>query len=67
MGNIRAGGIIAAGEGSRLRASGFPVSKPLVTILGKPLIAHTLERFRSAGIDHLAMIINEESPDTRRC
>jgi NDP-sugar pyrophosphorylase family protein len=66
MGNIRAGGIIAAGEGSRLRASGFPVSKPLVTILGKPLIAHTLERFRSAGIDHLAMIINEESPDTRR-
>lgn len=64
--SIRAGGIIAAGEGSRLRAGGFAVSKPLVTILGKPLIAHTIERFRAAGIGHLAMIINEESTDTRR-
>ncbi len=66
MGQIRAGGIIAAGEGSRLRADGFGVSKPLVTIAGKPLIAHTLERFRAAGIDRLAIIVNEESPDTRR-
>ena len=66
MGEIRAGGIIAAGEGSRLRADGFSVSKPLVTIAGRPLIAHTLERFRVAGIDRLAMIVNEKSPDTRR-
>ncbi len=66
LGKIRAGGIIAAGEGSRLRAGGFAVSKPLVTIADKPLIAHTLDRFRGAGIDRLAMIINEESPDTRQ-
>ena len=66
MGAIRAGGVIAAGEGSRLRADGFAVGKPLVTVAGKPLIAHTLERFRAAGIGRLAMIVNEESPDTRR-
>jgi NDP-sugar pyrophosphorylase family protein len=35
------GGIIAAGEGSRLRADGFRVSKPMVQVGGRPLIDHT--------------------------
>jgi NDP-sugar pyrophosphorylase family protein len=64
-GAIIAGGIIAAGEGSRLRAGGWTGSKPLMPIAGRPLIAHSLERLRAAGIARIAMIINEESPDCR--
>ena len=66
IGTITAGGIIAAGEGSRLRAGGWSGSKPLLPIAGQPLIAHSLERFRAAGIARIAMIINEESPDCRQ-
>ncbi|HEX3064759.1 MAG TPA: NDP-sugar synthase [Dongiaceae bacterium] len=65
IGAITAGGIIAAGEGSRLRAGGWSGSKPLLPIAGRPLIAHSLERFRDAGIARIAVIINEESPDSR--
>lgn len=60
------GGIIAAGEGSRLRADGYAMSKPLLPLQSKPLIAHTLDRFRTAGIDRVTIIINEESEDLRR-
>ncbi|HEY2889625.1 MAG TPA: NTP transferase domain-containing protein [Dongiaceae bacterium] len=66
IGAITAGAIIAAGEGSRLRAGGWSGSKPLLPIAGRPLIAHSLERFRDAGIARIAMIINEESPDSRQ-
>jgi len=60
------GGIIAAGEGSRLRADGYRVSKPMVPVGGRPLIDHTLDRFRSAGIRHLTIVINEDSDDCRQ-
>ena len=55
LGRIAQGGIIAAGEGSRLRAGGWPMSKPMVPVAGRPLIDHALDRFRAAGIGHLAM------------
>ncbi|HZP70368.1 MAG TPA: NTP transferase domain-containing protein [Pseudolabrys sp.] len=60
------GGIIAAGEGSRLRADGYRVSKPMVPVGGRPLIGHTLERFRSAGIRRVTIVINEASDDCRQ-
>ena len=60
------GGIIAAGEGSRLRAEGWRVSKPMVPVLGRPLIEHALSRFRAAGIRKLSIIINETSDDCGR-
>ena len=60
------GGIIAAGEGSRLRADGYRVSKPMVPVGGRPLIDHALDRFRSAGIRHLTVVINEASDDCRQ-
>lgn len=64
--SIRRGGIIAAGEGSRLRADGLVVSKPLVPVSGRPLIGHALDRFRAAGIEKISVIINEESIDCRQ-
>jgi len=60
------GGIIAAGEGSRLRADGFHVSKPMVQIGGRPLIDHALDRFRAAGIRKVTVGINEASDDCRQ-
>jgi NDP-sugar pyrophosphorylase family protein len=59
------GGIIAAGHGSRLRADGYRVSKPMVPVAGRPLIQLTLDRFRAAGILRVSIIINEASEDCR--
>ena len=63
---ILQGGIIAAGNGSRLRADGYRVSKPMVPVAGRPLIDHALDRFRTAGIRRLTIIINDTSDDCRQ-
>ncbi len=59
-------GIIAAGHGSRLRADGYRVSKPMVSVAGRPLIDHTLDRFRAVGFRRLTVIINDTSDDCRQ-
>jgi NDP-sugar pyrophosphorylase family protein len=59
------GGIIAAGQGIRLRADGYQMSKPMVPIGGRPLLGLTLDRFRAAGIRRLTIIINEAATDCR--
>jgi NDP-sugar pyrophosphorylase family protein len=53
------GAIIAAGEGSRLRADGFTVPKPLVPVAGLPLIGAVLGNFAAAGITAITIIVNE--------
>ena len=53
------GAIIAAGEGSRLRADGFRVPKPLVEVAGVPLIGAVLRNFAAAGITAITVIVNE--------
>ena len=63
---ILQGGIIAAGEGSRLRADGYRVSKPMVPVAGRPLIDLALDRFRAVGIRQLTIIINDTSDDCRQ-
>lgn len=55
-----AGGIIAAGEGSRLRAAGFTMPKPLVPVAGLPLIETVIGNFRAAGVRSLVVIVNEQ-------
>jgi NDP-sugar pyrophosphorylase family protein len=54
------GAIIAAGEGSRLRADGFRVPKPLVEVAGLPLIGTVLRNFTAAGVTALTIILNEQ-------
>jgi len=54
------GAIIAAGEGSRLRADGFRVPKPLVEVAGLPLIGAVLRNFTAAGITAITIILNEQ-------
>jgi len=55
-----AGGIIAAGEGRRLRQGGFAMPKPMVPIAGVPLIESVIRNFHAARIGPLAIIVNEQ-------
>jgi NDP-sugar pyrophosphorylase family protein len=63
---ILRGGVIAAGHGTRLRADGYRVSKPMTLVGGRPLIDHALDRFRAVGVRQATLIVNEESDDCRR-
>ena len=54
------GGIIAAGEGRRLREDGFAMPKPLVPVAGVPLIEATLRNFLAAGVSSLVVIVNDQ-------
>lgn len=58
------GGIIAAGEGSRLRAAGVTVPKPMVPVGGVPLVEAVIGNFVAAGIRSIVIILNE---DEREC
>lgn len=57
------GGIIAAGEGSRLRQAGWVVPKPMVEVAGVPLIESAIRNFLAAGITRLSIIVNEQERD----
>jgi NDP-sugar pyrophosphorylase family protein len=57
------GGIIAAGEGSRLRRDGFTAPKPLVEVAGVSLIESVIRNFETAGITPLVIIVNEQELD----
>ena len=63
---LRAGAILAAGDGSRLREDGWTMSKPLVPVDGFPLIEHVVENFLAAGIGSLSIIFNAREEDCAR-
>ena len=65
MTDVVRGGIIAAGDGSRLRAAGYARPKPLVTIGGIPLIELVVRNFVAAGIRSLTVIVNDEGRECR--
>jgi len=54
-----AGGIIAAGDGRRLREAGWTIPKPLVPIDGVPLLEGAIGNFLGAGITPVTVIVNE--------
>lgn len=53
---MKAAGIIAAGEGSRLRAAGE--IKPLIQVAGRPLASWVVSGLQSAGVDQLTLLHN---------
>lgn len=59
-------GIIAAGEGSRLRSEGIAVPKPLVEVSGVPLIERLITTFIRNGISEVVCIINDYSLEVKR-
>lgn len=55
--------IIAAGEGSRLRAEGIQSSKPMVRLQGLPSVHRLINIFIRNGAEQIIIIINEYSKD----
>jgi NDP-sugar pyrophosphorylase family protein len=53
------GGIIAAGDGSRLRHAGWTMPKPLVPVAGVPLIEAVIRNFGAARVAPLRIIVND--------
>jgi len=49
--------ILVAGEGTRLRPLTFTIPKPLISMLGKPLIVREVEMFKDANIKDFILVI----------
>lgn len=58
--------IIAAGEGSRLRNEGLNVPKPIVEVMGEPLIVRMIRILEQNHADSISIIINGNMPEVRR-
>lgn len=58
-GRIEGAGVIAAGDGTRLRGAGLAAHKPLVAVAGLPLVAHVFDGLLAAGFRTLAVIFND--------
>jgi len=51
------GVVLVAGEGTRLRPLTFTIPKPLISVLGKPLVVHEIEALRGAGVTDLTLVV----------
>src|SRR5262245_14212299 len=60
------GGVLAAGDGSRLRRDGYSMPKVMVPVAGVPLIEHVVGNFVAAGITPLSMVVNDAATDGAR-
>jgi NDP-sugar pyrophosphorylase family protein len=65
MAGLKAG-IIAAGEGSRLKSEGIALPKPLVRVNGVPLIERLIRTFARNGILEVVCIVNEYSIQVKK-
>jgi 1L-myo-inositol 1-phosphate cytidylyltransferase len=52
--------ILAAGAGTRLRGLTRDLPKPLVSVMGKPLIDYTIEAFIQAGFTRLGIVVGHK-------
>lgn len=53
--------ILAAGEGTRLRPLTSNIPKPLLTVAGKPYLAHLVRALADAGIDEQVLLVGWKS------
>jgi histidinol-phosphate phosphatase family protein len=52
--------ILAGGQGTRLAARAGPVPKPMVQLLGKPVLEHQIELCRKHGFDDIALLVHHQ-------
>ncbi len=52
--------ILAAGKGTRLSPFSQTLPKPMLPLLNKPLLFHSIERFLTAGIRNIGVVINKD-------
>jgi choline kinase len=60
------GVILAAGDGTRLAPFTLTHPKPLVRVLGRPLLDYTMDAFVAAGIRDLVLIVGYKEEQIRR-
>src|ERR1700745_4273018 len=53
--------ILAAGNGTRIKAISGGCPKPLVDFRGKPIIEHVVQRAHTAGIDRVVGVVGYRS------
>ena len=58
--------ILAAGNGTRLRAVSDGLPKPLVQFRGRPILEHVIMRAHEAGIDNFVIVVGYRSHLIRR-
>lgn len=58
-------GIIAAGDGSRLVEEGVSYPKPLVPLLGEPMIGRLIRIFEDNGAGMVCIVVNGHMTDVR--
>lgn len=56
-------GIIAAGDGNRIKEEGSPLPKPLVDINGEPMIGRLINIMEASGANSVSVIVNSDMPD----
>lgn len=56
-------GIIAAGEGTRLREEGSNLPKPLVEIQGEPMMGRLIKLMEKCGANSVSVIYNRDMPE----
>lgn len=56
-------GIIAAGDGNRIKEEGSRVAKPLVKIEGEPMIGRLIRIMEACGAGSVTVIVNSDMPE----
>ena len=57
--------ILTAGEGKRLRPITTSRPKPMIPLIGKPLLEHTIIGLKEAGINHIILIVGYKEETIR--
>jgi choline kinase len=55
--------ILMAGSGSRLRASGEKLPKPLIPICGRPLVSYLIAALEKSGVTNLHIVVGVHGRD----
>ncbi|MGH8093779.1 MAG: NTP transferase domain-containing protein [Chthoniobacterales bacterium] len=58
--------LLMAGTGSRLRAAGHNLPKPLVPIFGRPLISYTVDALQKVGVRNLLTVVGADGDELVR-
>lgn len=58
--------IPAAGEGRRIKPYSVKVPKPMIQVLGKPILEYVLERCKRAGITKIVIIVSPQSSSVKK-
>ncbi len=53
--------IPAAGEGKRIRPYSEKVPKPMIQVLGRPILSHVIGRCKAAGISNIIIVVAPKS------